>query len=292
MDGSRQEEGEQGEQEEMETKRRNKIIECAMKAEHMAGIGPIYMTDVITRMDGVTNFEKAKALELKAFLARYLGYEEEELRELTLEETKFATSGDDLLYVAMVDKEQIKELHIRRAESQNENITVRNYIPPNFHERFVYINKMCTEQRRLDKALKTQLRFGHGDIEVFMKYKGEDAGYRLVKLSEFTDITAVPEFNHKIRWKRYVDRPPRRKIRYSLENPIKGKEGEKRPATGRKDQETTQRKLTRQHSKDEGMDSKKARLSAKSSYSDSSSSPDEDINEMDTEIEDGGENSD
>ena len=266
----------------MENKRKNGRIECATKAEHMAGIGMIYVSDVTARMDSRTDFEAAKIIELNTFLLKYLGYNKEELCELSLEETKFSTLGEDILYVTMAEKDQINELHIQRAESYNENITVRNYIPPNFHNRFVHLNQICAEQRRLDSSLKTQLWFGHGDIEVNTKHKGEGVGFKLVKLSDFTDIMAVPKFDHRIRWKWFVDKPPRQKISYCQENPSKGKQGMARPVTGKTDNNLPLKTLTRQHSKEEASYSKKVRLSAQSSSSASSSDEDEDTNEMDT----------
>ena len=58
--------------------------------------------------------------------------------------------------------------------------------------------------------MKTQLRFGKVDIEVYTKVKGEETGYRKVDLDDFTDMRAVPSFNYGMKWKRYVDKPPRR----------------------------------------------------------------------------------
>ena len=282
----------------LDKRRKERKLETAKKVEHMAGIGPIYVSDATKRMDSKIGFEAAKRIVLKEFLAKYLGYNMEELQQLKIEDTKFATSGEDILYVALVDQDQIKELYIRRAESRNDNVIVRNYIPPNFHERFVHLNRICAEKRKADSKLKTQLRFEHGDIQIYIKYKDEDSGIKLVKMGDFTDIKEVPPFNHSLRWKRFMDRPPRRKVYYNSDNPTKGKGNVTRstvrtddhgPATGQKDTELPVKTLTRQHSKETEVQSKRARLHALSSQTESSdsssSASDEDMTVMDTEID-------
>ena len=76
----------------------------------------------------------------------------------------------------------------------------------------MYVNGICAEKRKLDQSLKTQIRFGKRDIEVFTKYKGEEAGFKKIKLCDFTDISEIPEFDWGIRWRRYQDKPPRPRI--------------------------------------------------------------------------------
>ena len=131
------------------------------------------------------------------------------MEHVDVAETRISTKGDDILNVALTNEMDTKELFIRRAESRNDNLTVRCYIPPNFHDRFMSLNKICMEKRKQDPSLRTQLRFGSKDIEVWTKYKNEEKGFRRVNMEEFTDQT-VPEFNHTIKWKRYHDKLPRR----------------------------------------------------------------------------------
>ena len=145
------------------------------------------------RRSDTVGFDQAKKLAVKDFLADYLGYNKEELDELMIAETKIAPSGDDIINVAFASHDDTRELHIRRAESQNEEITVCNYIPPNFYERYTHLNKVCQEMRQKDNTLRTQLRFGKKDIEVFTKHKGDPTGFRVVKLDDFTDISKIPK---------------------------------------------------------------------------------------------------
>ena len=197
-------------------KRRKKEKEerVATKAAGMAGIGPIDINDATRHMNDGMNFEDAKVAALKHFLRENLGYNETELEELSIEETRFATKGEKILYVAMSSQDHVKELHVRRAESRNDCIKVRNYIPPNFFDRFMALNRICAEKRAEDPWLKTQLRFGRADIEIYTKRKGGEAGYRLTNLNDFVGQQQVPLFDHRIRWKKFVDQPPRRIVTY------------------------------------------------------------------------------
>ena len=69
---------------------------------------------------------------------------------------------------------------VRKAESKSDDVIVRCFIPSNCCARFMYLNKVCTEQRAADPSLKTQLRFGRSDIEIYVKYKGQPKVYMQV----------------------------------------------------------------------------------------------------------------
>ena len=191
-------------------RKENLKSECATRAAHMCSIGPISIDSVEFFRRKGQNFEVAKVSAFKEFLHYNLNYTEDELLQLKVEETRLSTKGDKILNVALAEEDEIKELFIRKAESRNENIILRNYIPPNFHERFMELNRICADKRKDDPSLKTQLRFGRKDIELYMKIRGEDKGFRRVSLYDFTDMSAVPGFNFDIKWKRYQDKPPRR----------------------------------------------------------------------------------
>ena len=174
--------------------RKEKEARLATKAAGMAGVGPIRMDDVLELVAQGLDFEKAKVTTFKNFLKDRLGYIDEELDTLSLVETKFATKGDNVLNIAMSNQEHIRELHVRRAECQDDSITVRNFIPPNYYDRYMALNRICAEKRAVEPDLKTQLRFGKTDVEVFIKYRGEPMGYKVTKLEDFTDTSQLPPF--------------------------------------------------------------------------------------------------
>ena len=144
-------------------KREMKKKECAMRAKNMVGVGPILQEAIENRMDEGASFEGAKILAVKDFLFDNLGYNKEELDKLDIVETKIASKGENVINIAMTEHDDIKELFMRKAESQNDDVIIRNYIPPNFYERYMYLNKICSEKRKEDKMMKTQLRFGSKD---------------------------------------------------------------------------------------------------------------------------------
>ena len=256
-------------------KRRKKEKEerVATKAAGMAGIGPIDINDATKHMNAGMNFEDAKVAALKDFLRENLGYDETELEELSIVETRFATKGEKILYVAMSKQDHVKELHVRRAESRNDSIRVRNYIPPNFFDRFMALNRICTERRAEDPWLKTQLRFGRADVEIFTKRKGGEAGYRLANLNDFIGQQQLPPFDHNIRWKKFIDHPPRITVTYKKtleQDPLRIDRAASQPGgillEGAASQPTG---ITRANSNTVNSNSKKIRVD--SSSSDSSS---------------------
>ena len=166
-------------------RRENRKTECSTKAANMASLGPISWDSINYFRKAGRSPETAKTLAVKEFLQYNLNYTVEELEELDIVETRVSTKGDGIVNIAMSSEESIRELYIRKAETRNEDITLRSYIPPNFHKQFMYINKICTEKRAAEPLLKTQLRFGRRDIEVYIKTKDEEAGYKKVALEEF-----------------------------------------------------------------------------------------------------------
>ena len=59
---------------------------------------------------------KTKILIVKELLARELEYDEEELEELDIRETRLVTKGEGVIYMVMGDQDQVKDL-------QKESIT-------------------------------------------------------------------------------------------------------------------------------------------------------------------------
>ena len=121
----------------------------------------------------------------------------------------------EIMYMALNDLEMVKELHIRKAESMNDDITVINYIPPQIYNRYMKLNKICAERRYVDKELKTQIRFGKQDLEILTKERGSREPFKKLDLKEFLEEETLPGFDHEIKWSYRLDRPPRKNISYS-----------------------------------------------------------------------------
>ena len=81
--------------------KKEKEQKISTKASSMAGVGPIDRSVVMNYMDRGLNFEEAKIAALKKYLKQNLGYNESELENLSIEETKFASKGENILYIAL-----------------------------------------------------------------------------------------------------------------------------------------------------------------------------------------------
>ena len=93
---------------------------------------------------------------MRDYLRDYLQFEEVEIKD-----TKNSAKGDETVYVVFGSIETIRDIHWRVAEVRNKKIVVRNFIPPQFWSRYMYLNKACTEHRGLYPKIKTQLRLAH-----------------------------------------------------------------------------------------------------------------------------------
>ena len=190
-------------------KKDNLKKEVASRAANMISMGPVSWDSVCFFKNRGETLEEAKKSATKEFLRYNLNYDWDELNELVISETRMSTRGDAIINIAFENESDIRELYSRKAESRNDNLIIRNYVPPNFHERFMYLNRICAEKRSENPQLKTQIRFGKKDVEVFTKLKGEDQGFKKVRLDDFTDTKLIPQFDAKIKWRRYKDKMPR-----------------------------------------------------------------------------------
>ena len=113
------------------------------------------------------------------------------------------------LYIAVEKHEVIVEICRRIAECSNPEIFARNFVPPQFFQRYCALNQLCANMRAENSAVKTQLRFNKHDIEILTKRKGTPDPYRIFKLSE-EERGKIPKFDHSLAWNRKTERPPRK----------------------------------------------------------------------------------
>ena len=121
------------------------------------------------------------------------------LTKMLSKETKQA-ANEDIIYIAVEDEDLVREIYFRKSDCRNDRITLRNYIPPQLHARFMALSEICKEKRAANSNLKTQVRFGRKDLEVFVKVKGQNEPFKKEDLENFTDTKALPMFDHNILW--------------------------------------------------------------------------------------------
>ena len=71
---------------------------------------------------------------------------------------------------------------------------------------------MAADMRVNDKTLKTQIRYGKRDVELWAKRRGSDERYYLIPMEEIEKDNRLPKFDHTARWNRKQERPPQRKV--------------------------------------------------------------------------------
>ena len=112
------------------------------------------------------NIEKAKVEAVKEWLMFYLKFDNDDISEMKINATQIATKGN-IIYVAFNDRDTIKDLHKRAAECRNDEVILRNYIPPQYYEQYMTISAMCADMIKTNNYLKTQMRFAHGGYTSF-----------------------------------------------------------------------------------------------------------------------------
>ena len=248
--------------------------ETYAKARGTLGIGPIYKETRKHFENIISDKNEARILAVKEMLGYFLDFNEEELQKLDIRETK--EGKDNIIYFSAGCEPLLREIYRRKAESMNENITIRNYVPPQIYSRFKELNKICKDKRTMNTELKTQIRFGHKELEIYTKLKGAEEGYSKMDLHEFLEGKILPDFDHNIKWKSNENSNLKRTMRYgkdtaglpslhsNQENPAKGQVVSGKPA------------MIRQRSTGEDNSAKKPRIDSLSSSSDREDDEDED----------------
>ena len=90
----------------------------------------------------------------------------------------------------------------------------RDFIPPQLFDRYMAVVNRATELRALDKNLKTQVRWGTKDVEIFSKIKGSQEPLKRTNLSDFMDGNKLPSFDLNIHWKARANIRSRRKLEF------------------------------------------------------------------------------
>ena len=182
------------------TRRKEKISQIARRMKLMIGLGPIPKAtrDYFDRK--TSNKKEATAKCVKEYLKYYLDFDDEELEKIQIEDSKLA-ANDDVIYVALSNEEQVREIYRRKAFSENDDLILRDYIPPQFHSRYMAIAAKAKEVRANDNTIKTQIRWGNNDIEIFTRLKGSEEAFKKMDLLEFMDKTTLPDFDDTVKWK-------------------------------------------------------------------------------------------
>ena len=195
-----------------------KIEETLMKAQRMIGIGPFRRDVLNEHCENEDDFEKVKLNMIEEHLRKNYKYNNKEIKELKIVETKITIKEDIFIYIAVEDIREIRDLFRRKAEIQRDDLILKNYIPPQLFARFTALNRICKDRRSENTNLKTQVRFGTKDLEVLIKKKGENEPFTKVDLKNFIGENTIPKFDDSLKWRKNTDRMPRRQVTNSRHN--------------------------------------------------------------------------
>ena len=194
-----------------ENKRRIKS-DTATKASHTVGLKPISSQDIEIQLKSTGDIKQAREKAVRNYLKNYLQFNDEELEAVTILDTKVSPKGDNTIYGVFKDLNTIKDIHWRAASIRNPTIGIRNYVPPQFWSRYMYLNTECSKFREDYPDTKTQLRFSCKDVEILMKKKGTEEPYCVVSYETVTDPRSVPNFDYNMKWQNRANMTPRRQL--------------------------------------------------------------------------------
>ena len=185
---------------EKKNKIKEKKREICTRMRYMVGIGPILNATIEYHEKLTETEEEARKAAVVEYLQYYLSYDDDDIEALDIIETKRAAK-DNIIYVVLGRVEDVKEIHVRRAASENSELITRDYIPPQMYARYLAISQRAKDLRAADSSLKTQLRWGEKDIEIYTKTKGMEDPLKQVNLQEFMDNHPLPELDTSIKWR-------------------------------------------------------------------------------------------
>ena len=129
-----------------------KIEKAARVGRCTLGLGPI-KTQSIDYFHTITgDYDEAKKMAGIEYLTEYLQFDHADLAEIEITDTKISQKNDDILYVVFANQDIVKNVRRRVADCQNSAIKTRDYIPPQFFDRYTALAKYASEIRANDKT--------------------------------------------------------------------------------------------------------------------------------------------
>ena len=258
-------------------RRRIKIEKAAFVGQCTIGLGPIKQEsyDYFNKITG--DFEEAKKMAAAEFLTGYLRYNHDDLSDTDITDTRISPKDDDILYIVMDSPEKVRNIRRRIADCRNMTVKTREYIPPQFFQRYTALSRFARDLRSSDSSLKTQIRFTKDDIRLWTKTKGTDDQFAQMEMEEVEKMQKLPKIEHNAPWRKKQDHPRWRRISPSKEKVVlrslAGVCTDDSRVKSPSRLEDKQRQRVRSVSQEEtNASSKKKRLTADSSSSDGSSS--------------------
>ena len=191
--------------------RRKKNLEekTARKAHHMIGLGPVRQSSIDFFLVATADYTLAKEMAIREFLVEYLQFTEQEVEDdFMILDTMIAKEKDNV-YVTFADHSNIHDIQSRITEVRLDEVSTRVYVPPQYWAKYTHLSNYCKTLRSENKDIKTIIRFAEKDLEVLTKNRNHDDHYKIIPLEEIEKLDKIPKFDHSIKWKHRVDKPPK-----------------------------------------------------------------------------------
>ena len=189
-----------------------KIEKATRVGKCTLGLGPIKLKSIEYFHTITGDYDEAKRMSAVEFLIEYLQFDNADMADMEITDTKISQKNDDILYVVFANPEIVKNVRRRVADCKNDTIRTRDYIPPQYFERYTALARYASDIRNNDKSIKTQIRFGDLDLVLLVKQRGTEEQLRPLNMREIEKEAKLPEIDYNLEWKRRPDRPAFRQI--------------------------------------------------------------------------------
>ena len=258
---------------EIQEKLDNTKADITKAARKIIGITPITEEDLERNSTSTISQNNSLLYTALEFLRKEIKYTQEECRELDIiRVTRPRTPNTDRIYLHFATEKSAEYLQ-RRARSINAMHTdtdrprpnTKMFIPPQLHNRFADLSKLCYDKRQEDKQYKTRISLGEEDLVLDTKAPGGQW--------KNTDINALgpispPEW-HKV-W-------PKQETPY-ISSPPKGRYGaHKRIRSDDQSEDESDEESTKRHRQDSPQNLKHQQITHDTKNNDSTPAQDEEI---------------
>ena len=172
------------------------------------------------------------------FLQGYLKFDDADLSDIDITDTKMSAKGDSIMYIVLDCPEKVVNIRKRLADCQSEVVKTREFIPPHFFNRYTALARYASELRGRKPEVKTQIRFLERDIALFTKTRGSMLPFLPVNMKELEEECKLPDIDSKAEWTRRTDLPPwRRTSPTNKQVKLKSLAGSNKDSDGMEDKE-------------------------------------------------------
>ena len=187
---------------EMQEKLDNTRAQITRAARKIVGITPIDEQDLERTSNPILSEGDNLYFAAIEFLHLELGYEMDECKELDiLKVTRPRKPNTNRLYIHFATEKSAEYLHrmvriinSRRGDDEEPRPNSKMFIPPQLHNRYADLSKLCYNKRQEDKQCKTRISLGEEDLILEIKKQGEQ--WENVDINSMGQIS-LPEW-HKV----------------------------------------------------------------------------------------------